>query len=324
MVLAGAIVAPLLAALGVGACSSDSPGAAPLDAAAEAADVLAGDAGDVGDAESRESAADARPADAGGLGAACTTDLGCATGLSCWTYVSELDFIPPQFPSGGMCTTICGNDSTCAPLAANAQCDPTLKVCVEACVPGGGDGGFDRAKCQGRHDMACNLASPPECAPTCNANEDCPTNSSCAGATGMCRVGAPPTNLSAVIGRAADGGVCGTAIQLKVFRPTGGGFLFYCSALCTLGAPYGCGWDGGAFPASTYCLPIPGHPDTTTGDLGECARLCDCDTDCVYPLVCAAMSAEDAAKTGHRGACVDKIRDPDASTLACLPDAGAD
>lgn len=323
--LAACAVAPLVTGAVLLACSSSSSN--PIGVTADATTEDAGDepAPDEDSAPAAEAASDA-PIDTGArgtgdLGSTCTRDSQCEQGLGCWTYLTELDYVPPHFPAHGMCTAHCALDRECETFAAGAQCDPTLKVCVEACTPGGS--AVDPGKCHGRIDFACDLQTPNVCAPTCNTHDDCPNNSSCAGVNGMCRVGEPPTDLAAILGRAADGGNCGSAIQHKLFRPDGGGFLFYCAALCTLNAPRGCGWDGGTFPAATYCLPVPGHVgEAGAGDLGECVRLCDCTSDCTYPLSCLPMGPDFAAKTGHNGSCVDKARVPDASPIDCPADAG--
>ncbi len=298
------------------ACSGDLPTATPVDAAADAPppdDAAALDAADEGRGPG---------VDAGTLGAACRADADCAAGLSCWSAATQGTFWPQHFPALGMCTAHCSTDSACKALSPSAKCDPSSHACFEGCTFGGALGTFDPAKCHGRAELACNLGNPALCAPSCNADEDCPKGAGCEGLQGTCGVNVGPSNFAAVIGHNADAAAgCGSGFALNVFRPDAGRFI-YCTAVCTVGAPRSCGWDGKTLPAPTMCVPVPGHPETSAGDLGECARLCECDADCDGLLSCVPLDPALAAKAGHRGACADAIKFPDAGTLACATDAG--
>jgi hypothetical protein len=79
-----------------------------------------------------------------------------------------------------------------------------------------------------------------------------------------------------------------------------------CSGSCRLGSP-GCGFD----PRSpdrleAYCL-YEATPSSTEGDLGLCATLCDCDSDCLHEdLVCEPGPPDSSivlSARGRRGAC---------------------
>jgi MYXO-CTERM domain-containing protein len=82
----------------------------------------------------------------------------------------------------------------------------------------------------------------------------------------------------------------------------------FCTTLCTIGKPGSCGEDPSASgPPSAACI-LKFASLETEGDLGECAELCDCDSNCKNPgFICSKTTIPKGTDIGRAGACVPKL-----------------
>jgi hypothetical protein len=247
------------------------------------------------------------------LGAPCADDAGCdGPGLVCLASTSSA-FLGGG-PSGGLCVADCtdGGQSACADVDVDA-------VCVDAggasyCLPGCSVGDAASDKCLGRADLGCVRAETEAgdyCQPTCASDAEC-SSRVCHLGLGVCvdpaarsgtlRIGAP-------CDRHDDqcSGVC------SPLDPSGE--TLACSGGCSLGSS-ACGASPSTSPPfDAYCLLAP-VSEATTGDLGLCVALCDCDDDCGnLALRCENAGPEAPDLTGHAGFCV--VSAEASAPLAC-------
>ena len=75
--------------------------------------------------------------------------------------------------------------------------------------------------------------------------------------------------------------------------------------MCSFGTA-GCGQSDTRLPLDNFCFLDP-TSTSGSGDLGYCAKVCDCDDDCGRPdAVCEPKPAL-TSKTGRVGVCGSKI-----------------
>jgi hypothetical protein len=230
------------------------------------------------------------------LGKGCVNDANCGTtsGLTCIN-----DPVVPQ----GLCSSDCETDDDCNALSPGAICDQGL--CLEGCQVGPVTGLTD--KCHAREDFNCRdvnsmvvtttkpctededcdsgsicdqdvcLRVVTACQPACASDDDCASGSFCNIGNGTCQT--EPLKGKKV-GEACDAGNQQPR-GCQGFCIGGGGDVTMCSGLCTFGVRAGCGWDGTG-PADAGCLFVPPYinQDIGAGDVGNCAQLCDCNSDC--------------------------------------------
>lgn len=257
------------------------------------------------DAATRGPDAATLPPPTGVVGKGCTKDADCATGLTC--LLPSGDALGGGGPAGGICTVDCANglQADCDAVDTGSLCVTDVAGsafhCLEGCFIGNGVPS-DAPKCHDRPDMACAPTDTGDafCAPTCRGDFECGSRK-CDPAGGLC--------TGTVAGTLATGSPCdpsATANDCRgvcmSFATTGGTKdNSQCSAICSLGMPGGCGRDpkSTARPEEACVLGVPGE---ATGDFGECAQLCDCDTDCRNPkFVCLAVPA--SLNLGRAGYC---------------------
>jgi hypothetical protein len=269
------------------ACTSGDDAAAPVaDGGVPPSDAQTGD--------------ESTPEVLGSLGAKCTSDANCESGLVCWR-----EGVEERFPANGLCSKTCTDSTDCAAVKPGAICfkrgaGPLEgSWCGEPCVLGPGTlpslrSGPNASKCHGRDDMACQAYGGPACGPSCNDDAQCGPGARCIGSTGLCSK-TESTPWDQVGSAKPDGGSCGLGLY-PVNVPNG----VLCGAMCTLGVVPTCQWTG-AGPATHACVFRP----TTqgAGDRGFCGRLCDCTDDCPASLYCTAMPPSWAAETGRKGVC---------------------
>lgn len=238
----------------------------------------------------------------GTLGSRCTTNADCTAPLTCW---NAADY--PVGPAKGICTQGCKTDpGACGALAQGAVCHDVfgVQVCLESCVPDGGNSSFVPTKCQGRPELWCVYAGEIgwACMPGCNTDADCNAGKHCSPKTGLCQ--------AAAVSGAKTGAVC------KSWDDCRGACLLQgaqqvCADRCTVGAANQCGWQGPGTKAAALCVLGDGWSNATTGkpesvgDYGYCAATCDCDAECPSPgLHCRPLTDAALVKTSlKRGFC---------------------
>jgi hypothetical protein len=276
------------------------------------------------------------------LGAACTDDADCTTGLVC--------LLPNGLPSGdgppnGLCTRACETNDECLEVADEAYCvgfeeiDATTAAayCIQACT--GGTPGAP--KCQTRDDFACNIldvtattqacettdecgvgqicyaetAGAPRachdmvlaCMPVCRADSDCAADQFCNFANGFCTAtepaGLPIGALCDPSLSAAEDECNGFCIPTDETETEG-----TCSAFCSFGLDfYGCGWVGeGA--ADAGCL----FPTVVSRDAANQIDLAESDL-----MLCGGLCDCNDDCPSEVEFCMDEnMGDPDFSIMA--------
>jgi hypothetical protein len=257
----------------------------------------------------------------GRLGAACSSNVDCATGLTCILPTSAA--LGGEGPARGLCTASCASDAaSCSQFGNDAVCLEfgtslsSAAYCVQGCTFGPAGAGRNPNKCQGRNEVACGplfaattttctvdancgagqlcdgvcYVVIPACLPQCNVDADCGAGRYCNPQTGLCRATPQPgLPLGQVCTQPAPGGTdpCrGTCIGIV---PTSGSTptTYTCAESCTLGVATSCNWAGPASgtPAPGFCLfsstVIETGGGPSLGDRGSCAQLCNCNTDCL-------------------------------------------
>lgn len=275
------------------------------------------------------------------FGRRCERPEDCGIDLVC--LASDSPSLVRGGPPRGLCTVGCDQDpSVCDQYSDNARCVRfgDRYYCAEACDYGSMvQGAFDKAKCHGRTEFACkptlvDTRVPcegdadcedeercaegscqqvlPTCMPQCNGDSDCDSQRFCDPRTGECVKDLPRgLRLSERCDTEASPDPCRGSCGL-IERPDGA----RCDETCTLGAFPTCGLSNN--PPSVGCA-IPVLEQASYGDMGYCARLCDCSADCPSGLQCVAS---DLAYLQRPGLC--KIPEAgDAVRSSCAgPDAG--
>jgi hypothetical protein len=221
---------------------------------------------------------------------------------------TDSKLIHGEGPSAGMCLSRCLTDHNfCNEVDATAKCivlddagTTSTADDVSYCMPGCNIGDQPAAadKCRGRVDLVCTEspagAGSGYCRPACRSDTDCAPRA-CDLGTGLCGDSAPSGDA---IGASCDqaGSRCagGCITQDKGYTE--------CSGVCGFDTP-SCGQK--TEPYIYYCA-IGAAAKAAGGDLGYCAKLCDCDGDCARTdAVCESQSGL-FARTGHHGFCASK------------------
>lgn len=310
----------LLAAAAASACGDSKPGCVPGQSIA-CAGVNGCNGHQVcnaaGDAYAECSCDNAGPGqfpsagpNSGLIGAACASDANCRTGLECVTADSTL--INGEGPSGGMCLARCLPDHDfCQGLDARSSCvvlsdsgtpqdrADDIAYCLPGCTIGTQPNELD--KCRGRVDLVCSESALGSgvgfCIPACRSDRDCPARS-CNLRTGLCSDRAPGGDA---IGAACDSNDSDSCSGGCI--PHGGGYA-ECSGVCSYGT-VGCGQDESSLPLAYYCYLDPATA-SGNGDLGYCAKLCDCDDNCGRSDAVCEPRPTLTSKTGRNGVCGSK------------------
>lgn len=241
----------------------------------------------------------------GRLGAMCNGEAGCRPGLTCLPSTSVA--ASGQGPANGICTADCRSDeSVCAQFDPKSVCQrvdvadrDSAAYCFAGCSLG--EPGFGADKCRGRSDLACSETAAGSgegyCRPSCQNDAHCGSRF-CNLSTGLCgdaRPSGDPVGAACAAEQPNCAGAC---------LPHGG--YAECSGACTLGA-VGCGESREEGPPyDVYCLLEPSTA-SALGDLGYCAKLCDCDAQCGRAdAVCQPLAAQLRSETGRKGSCASK------------------
>jgi hypothetical protein len=235
----------------------------------------------------------------GRLGSQCDVDRDCSGGLTCLrpdTY--------GRGPAGGLCSAPCASDGDCAAYDEPSKCLPNDACaatdenpfcdgyCVEGCraYEAVGDT-LDPAKCHGRDDMKCTWdcdGCVSHCDPQCAVDEQCGAGFACDVATGLCVDYQPdndPPGSACDFGNYTCAGWCDVdkEASLQAGRTVG-----RCVEPCVVGSPVACGSRQSNAPLRA-CV---GHfswslfGGETPGDVGACADLCNCTSDCAEDAIC--------------------------------------
>jgi hypothetical protein len=269
------------------------------------------------------------------VGARCASDADCAAGATCFTAGGN-DYLGAGGPAGGYCTFACADSAACIAVDPQSLCVPMgpngSRFCIRACLSKQADPG--EAKCLNRADLVCvsvaadgveALAVDPQpgyCAPRCGSDADCPEGRVCHRQGGICtNVPSPglPSGSRCELDTNCDGRACEDRID----------GVGTCTALCTLGALAGCGYDRDDPARKAACI-VPlvsaGGFGEGPGDLGLCRELCSVDSDCLRAdegFVCRRLTPALAEYTGRPGACSLPPPPPPTATPDPTPDPAA-
>lgn len=243
----------------------------------------------------------------GRLGAICSSDAECRANTTCLKSSSK--GLGGEGPARGLCTVDCKADSslctkvdptsTCVPDNAGTPNDPKddTAFCFAVCALGDPAPGTD--KCRGRTDLACAVAANSTgvgyCYPACQSDSDCAPRF-CNLGTGRCTDTKPSGAPIGAQCTLAAGGCAGACVP---HTPA----YAECSGTCVIGT-VGCGQNlQKGPPYDSYCLLEPSG-STGAGDVGNCAKLCNCDADCGRAdAVCEPQTAPTQKATGQKGVC---------------------
>jgi hypothetical protein len=258
------------------------------------------------------------------IGGACEDDGDCASPAFCLGPES-LELFGGGAPEGtcvGRCddsTEPCGDfeNAVCVQVAdtddqESSSTSRDTALCLERCTVGGGPA----SECHAREQVACASleaeGSAGFCRPLCSTDDDCPI--ACDPKHGVCtdtpvvdadfalRCTPPLGAYDDSDGGTdqADAGTC-AGVCVKVNDSPS-----ICTRACSFGDASECG------PATFGqrrggCLFA--EAEGSFGDLGYCAELCDCSTDCIEPtFVCDAFDDQDLeAAFERKGVCIDPM-----------------
>lgn len=267
----------------------------------------------------------------GSLGAQCTSNAECDSGLTCELPGSN-DF-DGGGPARGYCTVSCTQNSDCTSFDSTAQCVNVgggNTYCLEGCDPAGSN------QCQGRYDSLClpltqtgndggvleGGASVSACIPECATDNDC-GGRKCDLSTGLCsdnpKTGQPVgTDCDPTASTDPCAGFC---IGFQGQPADQGTCTAFCSG-SAIGIPGSCGSNPQqGSPQDAACL----FQATFSGggSVGICSQLCDCDSDCLGSnMVCESWAnagvsnpSQFTTALGKAGLCVS-ASDADGGTVA--------
>jgi hypothetical protein len=245
------------------------------------------------------------------IGAACTSAANCRPGFDCLT--SDSGLINGEGPSAGICLAKClPEHDFCKDLDARSKCivlsdggTPNDKLDdVSYCLPGCqlGTQPNELDKCRNRVDLVC-AESPAGsgvgyCRPACRSDLDC-AGRSCDLGTGLCGDARAGDRIGAACDPDAASATCAGACTAH------GASYAECSGVCSYGTP-GCGQSDTRLPLENFCFLDPSS-NSGNGDLGYCARLCDCDDDCDRPDAVCEPQPTLTSKTGRSGVCGSRM-----------------
>ncbi len=182
---------------------------------------------------------------------------------------------------------------TAAPVDDDAFCLPTCKI---------GDPAPNDDKCSGRVDLVCAEGTAGtgigHCRPACRADLDCGSRY-CNLSTGLCN-DSPRSGDG--IGAACDP----AAPQCAGGCVEHGEAYAECSGVCRLDTP-GCGQLPSRKPPYDFWCYLDPSRAGGEGDLGYCARACDCDGDCGREDAVCSPEPDLESQTGRRGVCASKV-----------------
>ncbi|HEY4106387.1 MAG TPA: hypothetical protein VGM44_20950 [Polyangiaceae bacterium] len=284
--------------------------------------LISGGSGGSGGAVNRGGSGGTGPISA--LGASCTSDAECGTGLIC---------LPPSDPdvgpANGLCTAACTTNGDCDALSTGAGCVQfaSNSYCLEGCAQG--DPGPDLSvKCHGRLDEACaeyqgSVSSVFLCAPLCAQDSDCGSGLFCDHSQGLGQcIPTKPTGDPAGTPcdpTATTNNCDGFCLQTSATGVTP--VTAYCAEPCSVSA--GCNFDG-TKPLGA-CLGAISNPSGAL-DLGYCEEACGCDADCIIPGdLCQTWPpslSSFKSGLGTAGLCLPLIV-PGDTELSCTGEGGA-
>lgn len=239
------------------------------------------------------------------LAATCASDAECGTGMKCLTSSGSDLFSGGA--SNGFCTMDCAADpNVCTTVQSGAICITAGEVsyCFPDCQPGG----TSATKCQGRSDVACDYVTLSDsalsfCRPMCRSDEDC-GGRKCRLGNGIC--------VDELPGAGEIGASCDPTIQPSTECRSGScvagvtegtASTGTCSGLCSLGTN-GCNVEGESKGGDAWCAPF--QSGSTTGDIGICSQICDCDDQCSHDSFrCLTFSETAVATYGINGICAE-------------------
>ena len=245
------------------------------------------------------------------IGAACASNADCRKGLDCLT--SDSNVISGQGPSSGLCLSRClPEHDFCQELDARSKCivlddsgTPSEELddvayCLPGCELGAQPNELD--KCRSRPDLVCTEAligsGVGYCRPACRGDVDCGSRF-CDLGTGLCADARPKGDP---IGAECDPNASSTTCAGGCIAHAGS--YAACSGACSYDTP-GCGQIGEDRPLDFFCYLNPSAA-TGAGDLGYCARACDCDDNCDREDAVCEPDPVLAEKTGRPGVCGSK------------------
>lgn len=243
------------------------------------------------------------------IGANCRDDSDCRKGSFCLASTSRA--VQGEGPSAGLCVADCARDaSICEELDAEATCvvlddggsssvlDDTA-FCLPRCKLGDPAGNDD--KCRGRVDLVCGEATAGTgegyCRPACRSDLDCGERR-CNLRTGLCADETPSGDPIGAACNPAESQCAGGCIQH-------GKSFAECSGVCRLNTP-GCGQLSSEGPPYDFWCYLDPSSVGGTGDLGYCARVCDCDDDCGREDAVCEPNDSLSEGTGRAGVCASK------------------
>ncbi len=217
------------------------------------------------------------------LGATCTTDFDCGTGLTCYAPTSNA--FGTGGPAQGYCSRPCTQNPDCQKLDSTAQCvklGSGKAFCLEGCDP------TSAAVCQGRYDSLCmpqqlgadaGYGGPAVCMPYCGSDNDC-AGLKCDLRTGLCT--SNPTTGKAMGAPCNPQAATDPCAGFCIGDDPNDGTKGICSAYCSnnsLGVAGECGSNAQqGSPQDAACLFQATFP--SGGTVGICGQLCNCDNDC--------------------------------------------
>ncbi|HYQ18766.1 MAG TPA: hypothetical protein VEQ58_23485, partial [Polyangiaceae bacterium] len=242
-------------------------------------------------------------------GANCRDDGDCRKGLFCLSSTSTA--VKGEGPSAGLCVADCARDETvCEKLDPESTCvllddngsasvlDDTA-LCLPSCKLG--EPSKDDDKCRGRIDLVCSEATAGTglgyCRPACRSDLDCGERR-CNLRTGFCTDDAPSGDAIGSACNPASSECAGGCIDH-------GSSWAECSGVCRLNTP-GCGQAPSSGPPYDFWCYLDPSSAGGEGDLGYCARVCDCDDDCGRDDAVCEPHASLKGDTGRAGVCASK------------------
>lgn len=249
----------------------------------------------------------------GAVGLPCDAASACpGAPMVCILESSNTEF---QFggPQGGYCSVPCTTNAECTAVDSDSACNTALGYCLALCQPGAGAG---LVKCGSGRAQYCvpitNDGSVGACLPGCTSDAACGDGRFCdPGLPGLCVDELPPGGaLGAPCTEANQLTDCASGFCLEYADPNDPAVTIgsFCSANCTAGVNFGCGFDDVSTGARQAACFEPRFSDGGVGDIGACFPLCDTTADCVQAnagWTCLLFTdPAGATQLGRQGECV--------------------